>query len=283
MIDLPATPEKLIVQSEFTPTQDMEIFFFKGLGMPGIDDESSVPDSLELHLFSEGFPLELELVQKEGISYYRANDLEYSPGQDFEIRASIPGNDEIESVRAKTIVPEKDSLFNILLTIDSTKESGTWREIGLKLSFDMTTNNWDRYYELKIIQEAEGKLMPPVDTLWTSIPGESLCVMRENYNLPAGVYWLNTRNSFLIDHFKLSEKHLTVHLEMNSNTTSDLSRLRFQFRSHTKDGFEFIKSYDRMQSDYFTEFPVLVSNIQNGIGIFTAYAETQQVIDMKTR
>jgi hypothetical protein len=283
VIDLPETAEKLIVQSEFSPDEDMEIYVFKGSGIPGVGVDSSVPDSLELQWYSAGKSLNVERVVKDGVIYYRTHDEEYVAGQDYEIRASIPGNEEIASVRSKTTVPAKDSLLNIKISIDSTIESGDWREIGLKLSFDMTTNNWDRYYELKVAQEAEGRLMPPVDTLWTEVSGESLCVRREDFPLPTGVYWLTTRNSFLIDHFKLRDKNLTLHLEMSSNASSDLSRLRFKFRSHTQDGFEFIKSFDRMQSDYYTEFPVLVSNIQNGIGIFTAYAETRQIIDMKTR
>lgn len=283
VIDLPETPEKLIVQSEFTPEEDLAIYFFKGFGMPGTEGESSVPDSLDVELYCEGKALELEKLEGAGIFYYRSSDLTYVPGQEFELRASIGGNEEVEAVKAKTIVPLKDSLLNMQLLIDTTKESGDWREIGLSLTFEMTTHNWDRYYELQITQEAEGKLMPPVDTLWAAVPAESLTLRQADQSLPAGVYWLSTRNSFLIDHFKLSDKKLSLPLKMNSNESSDLSRLKFTFRAHTQDGFAFIKSYDRLQSNYYTEYPVLVSNIQNGIGIFTAYAETQQLIDLKTR
>jgi len=282
VLELPETNEKIIVQAEFTDAQSFDLYIFRGIGIPINGTEPVVPDSVEIRVMVDGLELETEKINNE-VPHFLVHTQDIQSGAEFDLRASIMDGTGIKPVRASTSVPSYDRLENTVVKVLSSEEMDDYRKIELNILFNIDGQNLDRYYELKILQEAEGLLFPPQDTVWTSVSNPFIDVVSENHILPPGINWLPSRNAFLIDYYKLEAKRVNLSLEMKSSATSDLSRLRMVLKSHTYDGYEFIKSFDKMQSSYQAEFPILVSNIQNGIGIFTAYAQTEEIVDMANR
>jgi hypothetical protein len=222
--DLPETPEKLVVQAEFSPGRPIELYVFQGLGLPYSGSNPLVPDTVALTVSLEGKNLEVSRLS-EPFPRYVVSNPGHTPGEEYELRAFIPGEESIPAVKANSIIPYSDSLYQLAIGVDTTQVSGDNRIVKLTVSFRISAHNPERFYELAVLQEAEGRLMPPIDTLWTPVTGKTAFVVSDEHVLPAGIYWLNSRKSFLIDHSRLADKNIRLELEMKSTLVSDLSRL----------------------------------------------------------
>lgn len=280
--ELPESQQKLVVQSEFKPDEPIKLYFFEGISMPVSGYKPEVPDSVDIKLKLNGEDLDVQRVNDE-IPYYQVNNHFPTSGKEYKLWVSVPGNETIPTIRSSATIPYSDTIHDLNLRIDTTLEQGQIRTIKLTISLDISGTNNERYNELSVFQEAEGRIMPPLDTLWTPVSGDAAFLVSDEHILPVGIHWLNSKKSFLIDYYQLSDKRITLEMDMNATSASDVSRLRINLKSHTREGFDFILSYDKMNTDYYAEFPVLVSNIEDGIGIFTGYAETNTEVDFKNR
>lgn len=272
VVELPETTDKIIVQSEFTHGHDILIYVSKGVGFPSPEVLPYVPDSIELHVISG--TNNLEVIKHPGEAPFYQVRAETKPGQEFTLSITMP-YEEVSKVEAKTYIPEPSILkvYSIEQIRDTLGPSGP--EIEVLMDFEIGQQNQDKYYELLISKQKTGQVMSPLDTIWRVLSGAESRIVVAGSKLPPGIRWLSERQSFLIDYYSLENKRIQLYYRFQMLTFEEISELVMQLKTHTADGFNFIKSYDKTSISYPTDFPILDSNIRDGIGIFTGYGSSE--------
>jgi hypothetical protein len=276
--ELPETKSKIIVQCEFSSGQDIDVYVYKGVGLPSFESLPEVPDSINIKMYVDFDYLAIH--QTENASPHFQADFSAIPGQRFNLNIDMPF-EGIEPVNASTIVPLSSNMNNIQVNLLTDTIIDERRMSHVLLNFNIEDKNEEKYFELLIDRVQLAEIVEPVDTIWHEINLETDKVLLDPTKDPVrGITWLSERRSFLIDYYELEDKNISIPFSLDSPVSDRLSLLRYTLKTHTKDGFEFIKSYEKTKLNYQSDFPILVSNIENGIGVFTAYNQsvTDQVI-----
>jgi len=58
------------------------------------------------------------------------------------------------------------------------------------------------------------------------------------------------------------------------------AKIRLVIKSHTAAGFRYLYTYNQTRYQYAAVNPVLISNIENGIGCFIASARTEEELEL---
>ena len=267
--ELPDTPDKLIVQSECTQGLPVDIWITRGVGVPTEHEQPDVPDSMLVQLYIDGQSTSLER-HTGNFPFYRS-EAGVSFGQELELRVSMPDG-SVPQVRAKTYLPYPAHIDEFSFTTSDIQLVDGFRIARLNLSMQFQDSNQEKYYEISLAKNGIGRLMPPIDTLWKPETPEPVILDGYQDNLPEGITWIYGRKSFLIDHRKLAGKKASLDFELSTEAFFDLASMELSVKAHTQDGYAFLKSYDKIQSGYSGSFPILVSNIKDGIGLFSGYA-----------
>lgn len=275
--DLTPTKDKLIVQCEFEPGNDILMYVFEGKGIPTDYEIPRVPDSVEIQIMKGN--ADLEVFRRIGtIPYYESRAF-ISPGDQFILKAKVPSG-SIEEVYAETYVPYPSASKDLLKKlVNLTEPSGIYRSL-VAIEFGFEDINEERFFEIDVyldeiaLGETGGKL--DWEVLDTPVK-----LKYQGIELQPGLEWLDSRNSFLVDFKKLDlDRRVKLELPLNYGKQVLGARVHLVIKSHSADGYRFIYTYNQTRYKYATVNPVLISNIENGIGCFIACSRTIEKLEI---
>jgi len=276
--DLESTEDKLIIQCEFEPGSDIMLYVFKGIGIPADYEIPVVPDSVQIQIFKGNSSLDVVRRIAE-IPYYETRGF-VLPGDKLLLKARVPEG-ELQEVYADTYVPLKTEVKDLNGFCQSVTDTALAYPYEVELEFGFEDLNDEKFYEIEVY----------LDEIATKGIGETMNwevlehPVKINYSsdeiLQTGVDWLDSRKSFLVDFKKLDlSRRVKLMFPISGEKQLKGIRLRMVVKSHTASGYRYLYTYNQTRYQYAAVNPVLISNIENGIGCFIACTRTQKSLEL---
>ncbi len=277
--DLDTTEDKLIVQCEFEPGSDILIYVFKGIGLPSNFATPEVPDSLDLKIFKSG--TSLEIIRRIGlVPYFESRGL-VSQGDQMTLSAHVPDGNP-HGVYAETVVPYEAHAKELVVSSE-VLPPGPQNVFSslIELGFGFEDANLERFYEIEVFVDELAQRKAPGELKWEVFKNPVKLSHEETIPPGQGVAWLDSRGSFLVDFKKLDlSRRIKLVLPLENDDTLSGAKLRIIIKAHTEDGYRYLYTYNQTRYQYAAVNPVLISNIDNGIGCFIACTRTEKSMEV---
>lgn len=260
--DIFSTPSKIWVNAVIGTDDTVKVFLGVTSGMnSGVTAKYRDDATVNLYVNDSDIPKRLvykRLNSYKGFYFYpRLSNAK--PGDSLRFTGWIEG-ENYEKIEAKTYIP-------LLVEIDSiklSKKSGLnydKMKINLELGLDTVGIKDNRYFELNI------RNIMYMDDPKIPVCTQNICAL-DNLILSYGMYWMESRNSILIDYSLINDDRLLFSFNIKDNYNKN--SLELKLKTITKDYFDYIKAIDNGT--------IVNSNIANGSGIFTGYSESVKTL-----
>lgn len=276
--DLDSTEDKLIVQCEFEPGSDIMLYVFKGIGIPADYEIPVVPDSVQIQIFKGNSSLDI-VRRIADIPYYESRGF-VSPGDKLILKARVPEG-QLHEVYADTYVPFGTEIKDLIAVCQPVPDSVIGYTYNVELDFGFEDMNNEKYYEIEVYLDEIATKGIGGTMNWEVLDLPVKINYSQDAFLQPGVDWLDSRNSFLVDFKKLDlSRRVNLNFPLTVEKQIKGIRLHMVVKSHTASGYRYIYTYNQTRYQYAAVNPVLISNIENGIGCFIACTRTQKSLEM---
>ncbi len=276
--DLDSAENKLIVQCEFEPGSDIMLYVFKGIGIPADYEIPVVPDSVQIQIFKGNSSLDVVRRIAE-IPYYETRGF-VLPGDKLLMKARVPDG-ELREVYADTYVPLETELKDLIGDCQLVTDTANRYAYDLKVEFGFEDLNDEKFYEIEVYLDEIATNDTGGTVIWEVLEHPVKINHITDEFLKSGVDWLESRRSFLVDFKKLNlSRRVELKLPIAFEKKIKGVRLNFVVKSHTASGYRYLYTYNQTRYQYAAVNPVLISNIENGIGCFIACTRIHKPLEL---
>jgi len=264
--------QKLVINAELQPDKPVYLFVSTSIGITSELDPFHPTDSE--HLLAE-IIVNGDEDTAETITYFEKEEEDggdmcwrtrraFRPeaGQSFELRAELLQHNEIYPVSAQTYIPEPCDMISAYVGKESNTDSQAQGQYRIDLTVEGEVPYSESYFHLLAKKDGE--------YLDLSSFGKDADAVENPYH----------HFGVLVNGSKLNSNSLNFLVE----SIEDIDDFELELRNCTESYFNYHVSLSRSyaaQSSPYNEPTLNFTNIQDGLGVFTAYSVTNQEVTVK--
>jgi len=273
--DFPLRPAKLVVNCFFNADSTWEFQVSKSLSV--LDNaEFKLIKNATISIFKEG-ELQTSFSSVGSDGWYRYSENLPEAGKEYSIKVTSPDFKDV--LLAKDIVPVKPIITNTKLFIsDSTFYNNGYFNYGyIAGAMELTISdpeNTHNYYELELYA---------LDSVFDYYSEPREFVQLQKRMLPISSDDLAADKiseisySLLLNDYLFDGKEYKLSIDFSDYNAGRKKDYYISLKSITREGFLYrktINEYLNSQNDPFSEPVIIYSNIENGLGIFSAFSQS---------